>query len=1586
MQTLARSSFTRFLPVIGAAWLWVSPAHSLSCPINGGNPSCGGSTTSQASPNPSTGVGNPIDVTTGNKYQREDDIDIQGDLSIGFTRHYNSLPGQTGVLGTGWSHTYETRLSRKEARPAPGEQHAAAPHITIIESDGRVLEFQQFETTATLRRYRSMPAGYGLVEEDLGAVERLRGSIANHHESATEALAVWKWRWSDGRTLTFNGRGLLKTVERPDGHRLEMQFDMQRRFTRVTDSYGNWLAAEYWDNAADRLQAFTARQSTTNRGGGYRGRLKALTLSSGGRIQYEYDERGNLSDVVYADGSVKRYEYGSAGRHSLSKIFGRDGRLVASYEYDASGRATKSSHPDHRDDVSVSYHWRGPKQDIGLTTVEDAAGKKTTYTWRADPVTHNPVVLQADGPGCRTCAVGNVRYEYDSNGRVTKTVRVDAAGVPVEETTFSVDSLGRTRSTQLTRIVNGKPQAPEWQETREYTGSQLMPSLITRPSVVPGREHTLRVEYNERGQPTRIVEAGLQFTAAQGVLPVSLTPNSLQSAKIERTTVLSYTNVHGLSLLHSVDGPLAGPADTSTYRYDSAGRLQAIEHPAGVIERFERDTWGRVIAHTGLDGVRETLEYDADGNIHRFARGDQWMNLGYDAAGQIDKIADSLGQQLTLTRDDAGELVQIGDPAGNRIRWTYGDHGQVRELSLLNPDGSISQQGRPAAAHAVGPDPDAAIPNEAMLASIAAALPDDVGAQLQGLRNDPQPGMRRAGSADGEAQPARVLPAGLRTAFDSERRPTTYVYDDFGRLTAEHSPVSGTTHFRWDEADHLIERTAADDSVTRITRDALGRATRVRAGAEDGRIEWGAANRPTRVTFQAGEERFEYDAQARLTVHALLVGGKQFRISYEFDSLGRVLRKHLPDGGVLHYRYNGALHPKPGVLAGIDKEGLVDRPIVTDLNGPDERYADRGFTFGNGLSQHCVLDVDGRVLSDGNPKSGQSHLTYSHGAPAAAYTRTAQAGDVAVADVLPPFSARIAARVGEFGLASDDTMASPDARPYAVSAPRFDALGRLVEDGERRYEWNAMGRLTRVFKREDPGFVRTSFADGAADARRPIAEYQYNLFGERIAKLAKGPHGYELTYFMWDGAELAAEIDHTGKVLREYVYLDERPVALLSSRAIYAIHTDHRMAPVAVTDSNRRVVWQADVHDNGAADVLKGSTIELPLRASNQYFDVETGLHYNVYRYLDAQRGRYISPDPMGLAAGPDQYQFALGRPHAFVDPLGLQAAIPASTDISSESFGWKLTETFKLAAKTLPADVGAALLALVQPKALAGTVAVFALWGAAHWFGVGEVFDAVALAAMYVTLGAQAGEIIAGLLGAVAAINSAKCYSDLSTPAQTISKALGAGTAAVVQVAVLNKLFSSPKENVGSKGMEELEQDTNNGQSATLTNEQAILDVNAIVGKPLTGPVVSMPANASTTAIGNIGEEATATILQAETGATYQSIQNASNNGADLVYIDQATQTIVHVEVKSTTQSKTAAWPSGDLDKQFMNWVDEARTGFIAGKPVSTADENFAQQIYELLQPPNGTYKLQSKVMQVNLPPKGSTGPSSATLSNWPK
>ncbi|MEU7474101.1 RHS repeat-associated core domain-containing protein [Streptomyces sp. NPDC044984] len=81
----------------------------------------------------------------------------------------------------------------------------------------------------------------------------------------------------------------------------------------------------------------------------------------------------------------------------------------------------------------------------------------------------------------------------------------------------------------------------------------------------------------------------------------------------------------------------------------------------------------------------------------------------------------------------------------------------------------------------------------------------------------------------------------------------------------------------------------------------------------------------------------------------------------------------------------------------------------------------------------------------------------------------------------------------------------------------------------------------------------------------------------------------------------------------------------------------------------------------GATQWNSDATAYTPLRYPGQYFDPETGLHYNVHRYYDPQTGRYISPDPLGLAPAPNHYTYV---PHPFTtaDPLGLTGCFPDHT------------------------------------------------------------------------------------------------------------------------------------------------------------------------------------------------------------------------------------------------------------------------------------------------------------------------------------
>ena len=176
-----------------------------------------------------------------------------------------------------------------------------------------------------------------------------------------------------------------------------------------------------------------------------------------------------------------------------------------------------------------------------------------------------------------------------------------------------------------------------------------------------------------------------------------------------------------------------------------------------------------------------------------------------------------------------------------------------------------------------------------------------------------------------------------------------------------------------------------------------------------------------------------------------------------------------------------------------------------------------------------------------------------------------------------------------------------------------------------------------------------------------------------------------------------------GQITKRYIFINLRAVAVIEyendnanddknnstlgnkyagykpkSTAIYAIHTDHLGTPQAITDDKQSVVWRADYATFGKATVqarvVDGATktassgiissanaatatakpFEFNLRFAGQYEDKESGYHYNWHRYYDPSTGRYLTPDPIGLAGGLNGYGYAGQDPIRSIDPYGL--------------------------------------------------------------------------------------------------------------------------------------------------------------------------------------------------------------------------------------------------------------------------------------------------------------------------------------------
>lgn len=118
-------------------------------------------------------------------------------------------------------------------------------------------------------------------------------------------------------------------------------------------------------------------------------------------------------------------------------------------------------------------------------------------------------------------------------------------------------------------------------------------------------------------------------------------------------------------------------------------------------------------------------------------------------------------------------------------------------------------------------------------------------------------------------------------------------------------------------------------------------------------------------------------------------------------------------------------------------------------------------------------------------------------------------------------------------------------------------------------------------------------------------------------------------------------------------FTKRKPHLTLGCASDLVLHTDHLGTPQKLTDSNQTVVWDATYDPFGTANIVT-ETVTNNIRFLGQYFDDETGLHYNINRYYDPTLDRYITSDPIGVDGGINTYIYALANPIRYVDPLGL--------------------------------------------------------------------------------------------------------------------------------------------------------------------------------------------------------------------------------------------------------------------------------------------------------------------------------------------
>lgn len=336
--------------------------------------------------------------------------------------------------------------------------------------------------------------------------------------------------------------------------------------------------------------------------------------------------------------------------------------------------------------------------------------------------------------------------------------------------------------------------------------------------------------------------------------------------------------------------------------------------------------------------------------------------------------------------------------------------------------------------------------------------------------------------------------------------------------------------------------------------------------------------------------------------------------------MGQLAFKHQANGVTLEYHYHtqGA---QVGLLKDITQQGLIwDSLVVGELNNPNDTSTEKTFTWGNGVSQTTQYDHRGRIQdirtneglqlvyeydADGNIVSfsraandEQYQQTYGYdgagrlaqiygGEDSTAYTgHTYDAAGNRLSTTRANLKAdtpqTVVERLEQTGSTDKVVDLAIDLYQYEDQSNRLQSVrsGNNTQDNTQDDAYNAQGSPTKI--------RYTSYEYNSR--QRPIkvyqqgtlvAEYAYNAWGERVKKTVYQNNTATTTHYLYENQRLIAETNGQGKIIRQYLYHDQRPIGLWQNGNFFAVHTDHQGTPQTLTDAKQRTVWSASYNPFG---------------------------------------------------------------------------------------------------------------------------------------------------------------------------------------------------------------------------------------------------------------------------------------------------------------------------------------------------------------------------------------------------------------------
>jgi RHS repeat-associated protein len=460
------------------------------------------------------------------------------------------------------------------------------------------------------------------------------------------------------------------------------------------------------------------------------------------------------------------------------------------------------------------------------------------------------------------------------------------------------------------------------------------------------------------------------------------------------------------------------------------------------------------------------------------------------------------------------------------------------------------------------------------------------------------------------------------------------------------SPDTGVSVYTYDAAGNLQTARTARDLTLTYTNDVLNRVT---------------SAAPSDSSYQTN---YVYDNCTNGLGRLCSISNSFSNVTYGYDSLGNVISHqsmaytYTPSGRLRTMTYpSGAMVTYDYDIAGQVNQVRLTRNGTTEVIATGIQYAPFGaitaLTYGNGKTLAQTWDIAYYLRSQATP--GVMQLDYTqydlNGNLQQRLDVIASQWSNFAYDALD----RLDTASGAFGSRDYDYDSNGNRTRLTEGAAVTNYIyapdsNRLTQAGGSSVVTDANGNITAQDTRS---YIYTSAFDHLTQVLNngsQIASYAYNGLGQRISKQADGV----TTNFAYGlNGELLVETP-SNTPAREYIYLNGQPLAVMDQTALFYVQNDHLGIPQVLTNSAGTVVWKATYDSFGEATVTV-NVVKNNLRLPGQYFDSETGLHYNWHRYYDPKMGRYISSDPIGLDGGLNTYAYVQNNPLYWIDPNGLE-------------------------------------------------------------------------------------------------------------------------------------------------------------------------------------------------------------------------------------------------------------------------------------------------------------------------------------------